>query len=96
MWFPEIPKGTSSHKTMKTLSNSILDALEICSGCPRKKECLEEGMRKENLPYGIWGGVLASDRVIISGVKTPVESEPWKALRTHRALARWLVRRWDV
>ena len=96
MWFPEIPKGKSSHKKMMALGNSVLDAIEICNGCPKKTACLAEGMKKGNLPYGIWGGMLAGDRVLLSGVKTPVESEPWKALRTHRSLARWLVRRWDV
>jgi hypothetical protein len=41
-------------------------ALKICSTCTKKEECFEEGMKPVNLGNGIWGGVLAGDRIAIA------------------------------
>jgi hypothetical protein len=43
-------------------------ALRICNQCPVRSQCLEEGMRKENLLAGsIWGGMMASERALLLG-----------------------------
>ena len=44
-----------------------VEAITICRSCPVKKECLAQGMEKENLEYtggggSIWGGLLNSQR----------------------------------
>jgi hypothetical protein len=41
-------------------------AINMCGRCPIQKDCLEEGMKPENLAYGIWGGLLAGQRIAIA------------------------------
>lgn len=38
-------------------------ALKICSKCEVKDICLAEGMRRENLDYGVWGGKMSGERL---------------------------------
>lgn len=42
-------------------------ALSICNKCEVKDICLQEGMRRENLDYGIWGGKMSGERLIMAG-----------------------------
>lgn len=44
-----------------------LVALSICSICPIQRECLAEGMKPQNIDYGIWGGTLPGERLIDAG-----------------------------
>lgn len=68
MWFPEFPpRGGKSATIKRALAVSIVDAVESCSMCPIKSTCLEYGMEEENLPYGIWGGKLAGERLRNAG-----------------------------
>ena len=78
-WFPELPTGAPSDETMKAIADQTNYALQLCSSCPVKQECLAEGMKTEqlprgiegwgNLPYGIWGGLMAAERLEIAGVR---------------------------
>ena len=79
-WFPELPTGAPSDEAIKAIAEQTNYALKLCSSCPVKEECLAEGMKTEtfrngsiagwgNLPYGIWGGLMAAERLEIAGVK---------------------------
>ena len=84
LWFQEMPVGFASQRKMQELSNNINTAIKICGTCPIKAQCLEEGMKEENIAYGIWGGFMAGERLRSTG-KTKDEysvySEEWKAFR---------------
>lgn len=41
-----------------------LAALSLCSICPIKEACLAEGMKLQNIDYGIWGGTLPGERLM--------------------------------
>lgn len=71
IWFAEVVEkdtrgGPTRAQLDKAMSDS-LEALEICARCPIRKECGDEGMRKVNLDYGIWGGMLSGERLILAG-----------------------------
>lgn len=66
-WFPENENGRPSNARRTELVNSIKYAIDKCDVCPARQECLEEGMKSENLPYGIWGGLLAGERIATLG-----------------------------
>ena len=73
LWFSEaVEKDTRGGPTRaqmdEAMSNS-LQALEICSRCPIRKECADEGMRPENLDMGIWGGMMSGERMTLAGKK---------------------------
>jgi hypothetical protein len=40
-------------------------ALEICKACPIREQCLEVGMQDDDIRYGIWGGLLAGERLAL-------------------------------
>lgn len=67
LWFPEMPHGRPHPPTIGRIAEGVRVALEICETCPFKYPCGEEGMRAENLPYGIWGGKMAGERLIEKG-----------------------------
>lgn len=67
LWFPEMPVGLAGRHKMRVLRDNTNKAVEICAACPIKAECLEEGMKEENLPYGIWGGLMAGERIMRTG-----------------------------
>ena len=70
MWFPEHPQGRQSMASRKRLADSVMSAINICQECPVKADCLAEGMKPENIEHGIWGGVLAGDRILMAGIPT--------------------------
>ena len=45
---------------------NMLIAMEICTKCPIRTNCLSEGMKEENLDYGIWGGLLPGERIALA------------------------------
>jgi hypothetical protein len=45
-------------------------ALKICSTCPVKASCLAEGMKDDNLDWGIWGGTLPAERLKLANKPT--------------------------
>lgn len=71
MWFPEeLPtqrgSGRPSRRKHIQMMENAITAMAICSACPVKAQCLEEGMREENIEHGIWGGLMAGDRIYLS------------------------------
>lgn len=65
-WFPEPSRGGPSEAKMRALGLETSRAIILCKACPKKEECLEEGMEPKNLPYGIWGGTLAGQRILMA------------------------------
>ena len=65
MWFPEeqISRGRPTRYAHQLMVERALTAMSICQTCPVKAACLTEGMKDENIEHGIWGGMLAGDRI---------------------------------
>lgn len=70
LWFPEQPQGRPSNAKRKLLADKVMLAIAICEGCPVKQACLDEGMKIENIEHGIWGGLMAGERILLSGIDT--------------------------
>ena len=66
LWFPTVPNGGLWSLKIRKIASEVRYAMNICSSCPIKEKCLEEGMKVENLAYGIWGGTLAGERIAIA------------------------------
>jgi hypothetical protein len=68
LWWNDYPDTENSGRATKAdMNKSIKDsrlALRICDRCPSKSACLDEGMRPENLEWGIWGGLLSGERLV--------------------------------
>lgn len=68
LWFSDEVEqnksGRPSVKESERLITRTIQALKICDMCSVKDLCLEEGMRKDNLEHGIWGGLMAGERMI--------------------------------
>lgn len=94
MWFPEVPQGRAGQRRMMILGSSVAKAINICNRCPKQEACLDEGMKDENLAFGIWGGMIAGDRVIASGKRFKKLSDEGRALTSRRALVPW-IREWE-
>ena len=71
LWFPEMGQGGSGNGNWKVVKKAqeVDLALAICRSCDKKVECLAEGMKPENINYGIWGGLLAGERLMNNGVR---------------------------
>jgi hypothetical protein len=76
-----------------------VEAIEICSTCPVKWDCLQQGMEPENLLWSIggngsiWGGRLTSERALMKGYKEShnmVRHEQRHARNVKRKLGRIL------
>ena len=67
LWQPEFPNGRPSMRALGTLVERINIAKRICDTCPSKQRCLEEGSSEKDLPFGIWGGKLAGERILALG-----------------------------
>lgn len=65
-WFPTVPNGGREATKLQRMAPEIRYALGLCASCPVQDKCLEEGMKTENLAYGIWGGRLAGQRIAIA------------------------------
>jgi hypothetical protein len=73
LWFSEFDNEwtagrPSRAKTAQMVENTIA-AINICSSCPVRSECLEEGMKPENLEYGVWGGLMAGERMRLANIR---------------------------
>lgn len=67
LWQPDTPNGRPTQRMMNTLAKRINDAKTICSSCPSRDRCLEFGNQSNDLPYGIWGGKMAGERILELG-----------------------------
>lgn len=68
-WFPEPPQGAQTPAKMSRLGLETSRAIILCNACPKKEECLEEGMKPKNLSYGIWGGRLSGERILLADAR---------------------------
>ncbi len=70
MWFPEEQqsRGRPSRANHERMVTHALTAISICQSCPTRAECLTEGMKPENIEHGIWGGMLAGERILLARV----------------------------
>lgn len=66
-WYPEFGGGVISKKRLSNFKEKIDAVIALCNSCPVKDECLAQGMTRDNLPYGIWGGKLAGQRLLAAG-----------------------------
>lgn len=58
--------GRPTRKQHERMVTNALEAMSICQQCPTRARCLEEGMKEENIEHGIWGGMLAGDRIALA------------------------------
>lgn len=84
LWFPEMPQGRPSISIIAKVAENVSLAISLCEVCPARWQCAEEGMKEENLPYGIWGGTMAGERLVATGYKLqdfPKDSDEYKAIK---------------
>lgn len=71
LWHSEVAdvndNGRPTKATLKQAEELTYQALEICSRCPNRQSCFEEGMKEENLEGGVWGGSMSGERLLLSG-----------------------------
>lgn len=68
LWFTEEQetRGRPNRANHQRMVERALLAIEICQSCPARAQCLTEGMKEENIEYGIWGGLLAGERITLA------------------------------
>lgn len=89
-WFPDVPQGRPSRTKMIALGEEIGRVIKLCDSCPKQDDCLDEGMKPENLAFGIWGGMLAGERILASGKHFTKLSDEGRALISYRAIRPWV------
>ncbi len=52
---------------LKLEVDKAVSALSVCSNCPAKVNCLELGKRGPQLYYGIYGGTMPGERLLMLG-----------------------------
>ena len=63
LWYLNLPRGKPSERQKRTLLDKVERARSICNECPIQSPCLDKGMEPENLSFGMWGGLLAGERI---------------------------------
>ena len=63
---PEVGRGRPTPSRLIPLGKEAGRAIALCNSCPKQEECLDEGMKPENLAFGIWGGMLAGQRIAMA------------------------------
>lgn len=58
-WF--IDYTTGDEEELWRLNN----ALRICEECPIKQKCLEVGLTNTEIKWGVWGGLLPGERMLM-------------------------------
>lgn len=61
-------------------------AIKICNNCPVKKLCLKEGLKNDNIEYGIWGGLLPIERLALKNIIPEKYHSPNLAKKVRRKL----------
>lgn len=70
LWFSDTPpqlegrRGYVPEPQKREMVARTLVALSICAICPSKQACLEEGMKPQNIDFGVWGGTLPGERLM--------------------------------
>ena len=68
MWFRNMPQARNPIVIERVLDDTM-QAIQVCSTCPLREKCLELGMDEENITTGVWGGLLAGERMVLAGHK---------------------------
>lgn len=63
---PKSSVNANSSATKLEVEKAIT-ALSICKNCPAKKNCLEIGGRGTQLYFGIYGGTMPGERLLVAG-----------------------------
>ena len=80
LWFSDTANQLPGKRGVVTVGEKrkmvarTLAALSICSICPSKQACLEEGMKQQNIDFGVWGGTLPGERLLLAG-RSPRSTE---------------------
>jgi hypothetical protein len=61
--------NTNSQATKLEVDKAIT-ALSICKNCPAKDNCLQLGSQGTQIYYGIYGGTMAGERLVVAGMST--------------------------
>ena len=59
--------NTEQRSRLKLEVDKAVSALSICSNCPAKVNCLELGMRGAQKYFGIYGGTMPGERLLMLG-----------------------------
>lgn len=74
LWYSDTTEntraGAPSQAFSKTMVTRIAEARKICRACPIKEGCLEEGMKSDNLEWGVWGGLTVGERLTLAQTST--------------------------
>ena len=80
LWFSDTPDqlpGKRGHvgveKRRQMIARTVA-AISICEACPAKQACLAEGMKQQNIDFGVWGGTLPGERLLLAG-RSPRSTE---------------------
>lgn len=72
LWFSDTPDqlpGKRGHVGVEKKREMIvrtIAAIAICEACPVKQACLAEGMKPQNIDFGVWGGTLPGERLALT------------------------------
>ena len=71
LWFSEETdsdgrRGGPTNEEVQATIDKTIQAIQICNTCKVKDLCLIEGMREENLTYGVWGGMMSGERMLLA------------------------------
>lgn len=86
LWWYDYPSNQNPEakfESRKEVIYHVATAVAICNQCPVKNQCLEMGLKTQNLHTGsIWGGKIYSERLALSGkrhlsVKEKSYNESW-------------------
>lgn len=75
-WFRGMPVNTTRGPVVDKIIKDCKEAIRICEDCPVNGLCRELGMQEDNLEHGIWGGLLAGERLLEAGITPPLPNEP--------------------
>ena len=96
LWQPEPEQtGRPTVAMMRRVSERVVIAKTICASCPSSQRCLEEGNSADNLPYGIWGGKMAGERILGMGTTRDMlarQSDLGKALDFYERMKPYIER----
>lgn len=63
MWFT-----VDDAMNLTAIMEETTTALKLCNECPLREKCAVEGLQYDNIRYGIWGGLLAGERMDMAGM----------------------------
>lgn len=95
LWSPELPNGRPNARIMETIAERVITAKNICGSCTSRDRCLEFGNQPNDLPYGIWGGKMAGERILDLGYERselPLQSDLGRALDFYERIKPYMER----